>query len=188
MGLIDQVFSSFFHQDGFRPKIKKSQHFQHWVSVPSLTRCLFCEEIHGKIWRLAEEPNPKPPAHPYCHCRIETMKSIEAGTATKNGLDGVDWYLKHNWGLPDYYISYEEALKSKWDRGKWLSNFFPNRMLSMGLYENRNKHLPEKLGRKWYEADINYQTGRRNAQRIVYSNDGLIFVTYDHYQTFYEII
>ncbi len=58
----------------------------------------------------------------------------------------------------------------------------------MGLYENRNKHLPEKLGRKWYEADINYQTGRRNAQRIVYSNDGLIFVTYDHYQTFYEII
>ena len=38
-----------------------------------------------------------------------------------------------------------------------------------------------------YEADINYDKGFRNRQRILYSNDGLIFVTYDHYQTFYEI-
>ena len=37
---------------------------------------------------------------------------------------------------------------------------------------------------------INYglkNSGKRNRQRIVYSNDGLIFVSYDHYQTFYEI-
>ena len=37
------------------------------------------------------------------------------------------------------------------------------------------------------EADINYNKGKRNRQRILYSNDGLIFATYDHYQTFYEI-
>lgn len=41
--------------------------------------------------------------------------------------------------------------------------------------------------RIWYEADINYTGGFRNGHRIVYSNDGLIFVTYDHYNTFYEI-
>ena len=28
----------------------------------------------------------------------------------------------------------------------------------------------------------------RNNQRVVYSNDGLIFVTYDHYKTFFEIV
>ncbi len=43
-------------------------------------------------------------------------------------------------------------------------------------------------GRTWYEADINYSNGKRNKQRILYSNDGLIFVTYDHYETFIEIV
>ena len=44
---------------------------------------------------------------------------------------------------------------------------------------------------KWasisYEADINYEFGYRGTQRILFSNDGLIFVTYDHYDTFVEI-
>lgn len=53
---------------------------------------------------------------------------------------------------------------------------------------NGGKNMPHKDGRVWYEADINYKTGKRNTQRIVWSNDGLIFVTYDHYDTFYEIV
>lgn len=61
-------------------------------------------------------------------------------------------------------------------------------MFTRGEYENSNKHLPDALGRIWYEADINYTQGRRNRHRIVWSNDGLMFVTYDHYNTFYEII
>jgi len=51
-----------------------------------------------------------------------------------------------------------------------------------------NEHLPEKPGRIWYEADINYSGGYRNSERILYSNDGLIFITLDHYRTFIEII
>ena len=57
-----------------------------------------------------------------------------------------------------------------------------------GEYYNDNGHLPSKEGRIWYEADINYRFGYRNNQRVVYSNDGLIFVTYDHYKTFFEIV
>ena len=49
-------------------------------------------------------------------------------------------------------------------------------MLTKGVYKNRDKRLPDALGRIWYEADIHY------------SNDGLIFVTYDHYATFVEIV
>lgn len=49
-------------------------------------------------------------------------------------------------------------------------------------------HLPAAAGRIWYEADINYDGGFRGTDRILYSNDGLIFVTYDHYRTFIEII
>ena len=55
-------------------------------------------------------------------------------------------------------------------------------------YQNRNGHLPSRTGRQWYEADINYTRGKRNSHRVVWSNDGLIFVTYDHYQTFVEIV
>lgn len=61
-------------------------------------------------------------------------------------------------------------------------------MITGGIYKNRNEHLPQSPGRIWYEADINYKTGKRNTQSIVWSNDGLIFVTYDHYDTFYEIV
>ncbi|MBR6509972.1 MAG: hypothetical protein IKT38_05145 [Clostridia bacterium] len=35
---------------------------------------------------------------------------------------------------------------------------------------------------------MNYKGGYRNSQRVIYSNDGLVFVTYDHYKTFFEII
>ena len=47
--------------------------------------------------------------------------------------------------------------------------------------------LPVAIGRVWYEADFDYVRGYRNGCRLLYSNDGLIFVTYDHYLTFYEI-
>lgn len=63
----------------------------------------------------------------------------------------------------------------------------PGKMLGGDIYKNREGKLPSAPGRVWYEADMNYKSGYRNRDRILYSNDGLIFVTYDHYQTFYEI-
>ena len=60
-------------------------------------------------------------------------------------------------------------------------------MIYGGRYNNRDEHLPVKKGRVWNEVDINYYSGYRNSQRIVYSNDGLMFVTYDHYKSFIEI-
>ena len=57
-----------------------------------------------------------------------------------------------------------------------------------GVFYNDRGKLPAKGDRIWYEADINYSKGKRNSERIVYSNDGLIFITYDHYRTFIEIV
>ena len=111
------------------------------------------------------------------------------GTATDNGKDGADWWLENYASLPDYYITRDDAEKAGWKRK--LGNFdkvMPGKMLMGGVYKNSNGHLPAEFGRIWYEADINYTTGKRNSERIVFSNDGLIFVTYDHYETFYEII
>ena len=47
--------------------------------------------------------------------------------------------------------------------------------------------LPDASGRKWYEADANYTVGPRGAERILYSSDGLVYYTNDHYQTFTEM-
>lgn len=60
-------------------------------------------------------------------------------------------------------------------------------MIFGGIFSNYNGHLPDDPGRIWYEADINYIEGKRNSERILFSNDGLIFVTYDHYKTFCEV-
>lgn len=114
------------------------------------------------------------------------MRAIKAGNAT---VDGVDYYVKINHKLPDCYISVGEAKALGWK--PFLGNLdkvAPEKLLTNGVFQNREHKLPEKNGRIRCEADINYSRGFRNSMRIVFSDDGLVFVTYDHYQTFYEII
>lgn len=113
------------------------------------------------------------------------MEAIVSGNTTKDGKNGADWWLEYLGILPDYYITEEELFKLGWDYGKKPSKYAPGKMLIKGTYKNKNGEAP---GRVWYEADINYTQGRRNRHRVLWSNDGLIFVTYDHYQTFYEIV
>lgn len=46
---------------------------------------------------------------------------------------------------------------------------------------------PIQNGRRWTECDVNYDGGYRDSQRIVFSNDGLMYYTNDHYNTFTRI-
>lgn len=97
-------------------------------------------------------------------------------------------YLKENKKLPDYYITKKEAQNNGWIAKKGnLCQILPGRAIGGDIFTNREKSLPVKKGRIWYEADLNYNCGNRNAQRIVFSNDGLIFVTHDHYRNFEEV-
>ena len=166
-----------------------SQHYKNWLSIEDERRCKSCEEMPGKIYEIDEIPEPEPPLHENCRCFIELMKAILAGEATEKGKTGADWWLMKFHHLPPYYITESEAKELGWrpKRGIFHS-VAPEKMVTMGDYDNDDGHLPSAEGRKWYEADINYESGWRNRQRIVYSNDGLIFVTYDHYRTFAEIV
>lgn len=130
----------------------------------------------------------KPPLHLHCRCMLTVMGAIISGNATNNGDNGADYRLKHNGCLPSYYISKPQLEELGWSDGERPSKYVDGKMLGGGVYDNENRSLPHKPGRVWYEADINYTPGRRNSHRIVWSNDGLIFVTYDHYRTFYEIV
>lgn len=188
LNLFTAIVTASIDGEQLSPQITTSLNYKHWISVEDWKRCFECAGNHGKIWTVAETPYPEPPTHTNCRCKIKLMQAITAGTATINGMDGADWRLKYEGKLPSYYISSFNASRSGWKPSKWPSNFVPGKMLTLGNYKNFNGHLPCANGRIWYEADINYKTGKRNSQRILWSNDGLIFVTYDHYQTFYEII
>jgi len=102
------------------------------------------------------------------------MDAIEAGTATAMGTNGADYHLAHTGKLPDYYVAPGEDMS-------------PGQMIGGNVYNNSDERLPDEPGRIWYEADINYIGGPRGKERIIYSNDGLIFVTYDDYHTFVEV-
>ena len=128
------------------------------------------------------------PLHPVCRCRIDNVETIVAGEATNEGKDGADYWIKYKGKLPDKYVTKEKMRSLGWIRKRQnLADIAPGKVFGGDVFTNSKNIVPQKPGRIWYEADINYGGGKRNRQRIVYSNDGLMFATYDHYQTFYEI-
>ena len=91
--------------------------------------------------------------------------------------------------LPDNYITKEEAIALGWQSEKGNLWVVSDQMSIGGeRFGNREKLLPNADGRIWFECDIDYQGGYRNAKRLVYSNDGLIYYTDDHYASFTELI
>ncbi|PRD14487.1 ribonuclease [Pantoea coffeiphila] len=97
-------------------------------------------------------------------------------------------YLQQHRRLPDYYIRKNEARRQGWDpsRGN-LCQVLPGRAIGGDRFSNREGGLPDKAGRKWFEADVNYQCGRRGSDRMLWSSDGLIYVTRDHYRHFEQV-
>jgi len=94
-------------------------------------------------------------------------------------------YLKTHQKLPDYYLTKNEARKLGWIPSEGnLCEKLPGKAIGGDYFGNREGQLPKQKGRKYFEADINYNCGRRDAERLIYSNDGLIFITKDHYKTF----
>lgn len=91
----------------------------------------------------------------------------------------------HTYGcLPANFITKSEARALGWDGGG-LEDYAPGRCIGGDRFGNYEGLLPDADGRKWTECDID-TLGRssRGAKRIVFSNDGLIYYTDDHYESF----
>ena len=91
----------------------------------------------------------------------------------------------HTYGkLPQNFIKKNEAKKLGWEGGS-LEPYAPGRSIGGDRFGNYEGLLPETEGRKYTECDIDTM-GRssRGAKRIVFSNDGLIYYTGDHYKSF----
>ncbi len=89
--------------------------------------------------------------------------------------------------LPKRYLTKDEAERAGWRPGRDLCEVARGKAIGGDRFGNREKRLPEVAGRRWTEADLDYDCGRRGAKRIVFSSDRLIFITVDHYETFHEV-
>lgn len=120
----------------------------------------------------------------------DTTTAPERGpTVEKDG-----WYTSkeevalyiHTYGrLPGNFISKTKARAKGWVASEGnLDDVCPGMSIGGSRFYNDDGKLPDKRGRQWTECDINYQGGYRGSERIVFSNDGLVYYTADHYETF----
>ncbi len=92
-------------------------------------------------------------------------------------------YVKQNHKLPDYYITKNEARKQGWNPSKGnLCEVLPGKAIGGDKFSNREGTLPQ--GEKYFEADVNYHCGNRNADRIVFTKNGDVYLTKNHYRSF----
>lgn len=102
--------------------------------------------------------------------------------------DSVAKYIKKFNKLPKNYITKKEAMKLGWNAREGNLWKVTNKMSIGGDYfSNAEGLLPKIKGVKYYECDIDYNGGARNAKRIIFSNKGKVYYTSDHYKTFTEI-
>lgn len=91
----------------------------------------------------------------------------------------------HQYGmLPGNFITKAEARKLGWEGGS-VASYAPGKCIGGDRFGNNEGLLPDAPGRMWTECDIDtLGGGNRGAKRIVFSNDGLIYYTHDHYESF----
>jgi len=114
----------------------------------------------------------------------ERVFAVEYGERYSD-RDSVAAYLNEFGELPPNYLTKDAAKDLGWISSEGNLWEVTDRMSIGGdRFMNREGLLPEADGRVWYECDIDYSGGTRNAKRICYSDDGLIYYTDDHYESF----
>ena len=98
--------------------------------------------------------------------------------------EDVAYYLFLYGHLPSNFITKKDAEALGWPGGS-LEPYAPGMCIGGNRFGNYEGLLPEKEGRYYTECDIDtLGADKRGAKRIVFSNDGLIYYTEDHYKTF----
>ena len=98
-----------------------------------------------------------------------------------------DYIFEHG-KLPDNFIRKRNAENRGWKTThRYVSDLGEGITIGGDYFGNYEEKLPVVKGRKYYEADCFYQGGPRNEYRIIYSTDGHVWFTGDHYETFIEL-
>jgi len=102
--------------------------------------------------------------------------------------DEVALYLYVFGELPENYITKNEARKLGWDSSKGnLWDVAPGCCIGGDHFGNYEGLLPDAAGRSWFECDVYYDGGYRGSERLLFSSDGMICYSGDHYNS-YEVL
>jgi len=136
-----------------------------------------------------EAANPAAPAPPdQAPPASSSFQVIVNWGQSYSSKDEVAAYIHQYHVLPPNYITKGEAQKRGWDSTKGnLWQVTDHQSIGGDVFGNREGLLLKAPGRQYFECDIDYYGGYRGAKRIIYSNDGLIFYTDDHYTTFSKL-
>ena len=123
--------------------------------------------------------------------REATATPVPGPTATPGPMEAAqelaDYLFVHG-ELPDNFVTKREAQEMGWQTiYRNPGDISPGLAIGGDYFGNYQRLLPVVKGRKYYEADCFYNGGRRNEYRIIFSNDGHVWYTGDHYNTFIEL-
>jgi len=112
-------------------------------------------------------------------------------TVTEDGVydskEEVALYIHLYRHLPSNYITKKQAEALGWPGGD-LRPYAPGKCIGGSHFGNYEGLLPDAKGRSWTECDIDTLNKKsRGAKRIIFSNDGLIYYTDDHYESFTQL-
>ena len=144
---------------------------------------LLLASFFGLDGDIPEAAEPAPPSQSIQETadRNAELLAPDGSFSTK---DDVALYI-HTYGcLPPNFITKEEARDLGWEGGG-LDDYAYGMCIGGDRFGNYEGLLPDASGRKWTECDIDtLHKNSRGAKRIVFSNDGLIYYTDDHYESF----
>ena len=124
-------------------------------------------------------PDLPPPDPPVGRSGAATPVEGEACFSTEE----VALYLHLYRQLPPNFMTKDEARDLGWSGGD-LWSYAPDRAIGGDRFGNREGLLPEG---SWHECDVNYAGGSRGAERLVWNDDGDIYYTGDHYESFTQL-
>ena len=114
-----------------------------------------------------------------------TVQIEENGVYTSR--DDVALYLHTYNKLPSNFITKKTAMKLGWKHKGTLDEVAPGKSIGGDKFGNFEGRLPIVAGRTYRECDIDYIKGSRGSKRIIFSNDGNIYYSGDHYKNFEKL-
>ena len=124
-----------------------------------------------------------PPATENTQATVSEAVTIDEYGTYSSKEDVALYILTYN-KLPENYITKNDARDLGWEGGS-LEPYAPGKSIGGDRFGNYEGLLPEAPGRTYTECDIDTcGASSRGAKRIVFSNDGLIYYTEDHYESF----
>ena len=135
-----------------------------------------------------EKPTTAPTAKPTTAPTAAQPTTPSGRTVREDGQydskEEVALYIHLYGHLPSNYITKKDAEALGWPGGS-LKNYAPGKCIGGDYFGNYEGLLPKKSGRQYTECDIDTMNkSSRGAKRIIFSNDGLVYYTDDHYESF----